>query len=104
MHDMLSHATGSIVNTSSTSSLLGKAVHSMVHHVGTKGFVNSFSKLLTWEWVKKGVQVNTICPGWIFPHDADHSCEGSFWNRFGFEWIGNPSRCRRILRPERSST
>jgi len=33
--------------------------------------VNSFSKALAWEWAKKGVRVNNICPGWIVPYKAE---------------------------------
>ena len=67
--DMLGRSTGSIINISSNSSLLGEAAANIVHYGGVKGFVNSFSKSLAWEWAKKGVRVNNICPGWIVPED-----------------------------------
>lgn len=89
--DMLSRGKGSIINISSNSGLLGEAAFNIVHYGGVKGFVNSFSKGLAWEWAKKGVRVNNIAPGWIVPHDDDAMSEGSFWNRFGKEVIGNPS-------------
>lgn len=95
--DMLSRKTGSVINISSNSSLLGEAAANVVHYGGVKGFVNSFSKGLAWEWAPKGVRVNNICPGWIVPYDADDVGEGSFWNRFGFETMGKPDDMQKAL-------
>ena len=95
--DMLSRQQGSIVNISSNSSLLGEAAANIVHYGGVKGFVNSFSKALAWEWAKKGVRVNNICPGWIVPHQAGDVGGGSFWNRFGFEMMGKPEAMEQAL-------
>ena len=55
--DMLGRASGSIVNISSNSSLLGEAAANIAHYGGVKGFVNSFSKALAWEWAAKGVRL-----------------------------------------------
>jgi len=79
--DMLSRKTGSVINISSNSSLLGEAAQNIVHYGAVKGFVNSFTKLLAYEWGPKGVRVNTIAPGWIVPHKNEDIAEGSFWNR-----------------------
>lgn len=96
--DMLSRGKGSIVNISSNSSLLGEAAREVVHYGAVKGFVNSFSKGLAWEWAKKGVRVNNICPGWIVPHKAeDVGSPGSFWNRFGFKQVGKPDDMQKSL-------
>jgi len=95
--DMLGRETGAIVNISSNSSLLGEAAMNVVHYGGLKGFVNSFSKSLAWEWAKRGVRVNNICPGWIVPHSADHPGEGSFWNRFGYEQMGRPEEMQQAM-------
>lgn len=95
--DMLSRATGSIVNISSNSSLLGEAAANIVHYGGVKGFVNSFSKALAWEWAKKGVRVNNICPGWIVPYNEEEVGEGSFWNRFGFDQMGRPDEMQKAM-------
>ena len=51
-NDMLSRGSGSIINISSNSSLLGEAAAGVAHYGGVKGFVNSFSKSLAWEWAK----------------------------------------------------
>lgn len=95
--DMLSRGQGSIINISSNSGLLGEAAANIVHYGGVKGFVNSFSKALAWEWAKRGVRVNNIAPGWIVPHDDDAMSAGSFWNRFGKEVIGQPSEMERQM-------
>lgn len=95
--DMLSRGKGSIVNISSNSSLLGEAASNIVHYGGVKGFVNSFSKALAWEWARRGVRVNNICPGWIVPYRAEEVGEGSFWNRFGFETMGKPDDMEKAL-------
>lgn len=95
--DMLGRERGAIVNISSNSSLLGEAAMNVVHYGGLKGFVNSFTKSLAWEWAKRGVRVNNICPGWIVPHSADHPGEGSFWNRFGYEQMGRPEDMQQAM-------
>jgi NAD(P)-dependent dehydrogenase (short-subunit alcohol dehydrogenase family) len=95
--DMLSRSSGSIVNISSNSSLLGEAAANIVHYGGVKGFVNSFSKALAWEWAKKGIRVNNICPGWIVPRNEEEVGAGSFWNRFGFEQLGKPDAMQEAM-------
>jgi NAD(P)-dependent dehydrogenase (short-subunit alcohol dehydrogenase family) len=79
--DMLSRSTGSIINISSNSSLLGEAAAHTVHYGAVKGFVNSMTKTLAYEWGPKGVRLNTIAPGWIVPHHNEDIATGSFWNR-----------------------
>lgn len=95
--DMLEKGAGSVVNISSNSSLLGEAAANIAHYGGVKGFVNSFSKALAWEWAKKGIRVNNICPGWIVPYEEEHVGDGSFWNRFGFDHIGKPDQMEKDL-------
>lgn len=95
--DMLGRGAGSVINISSNSSLLGEAAAGVVHYGALKGFVNSFSKSLAWEWAKRGVRVNNICPGWIVPEEASHVGSGSFWNRFGFETMGRPDEMQQAL-------
>lgn len=95
--DMLEKKSGSIINISSNSSLLGEAAAGIAHYGGVKGFVNSFSKSLAWEWAKSGIRVNNICPGWIVPEKEENVGEGSFWNRFGFDLIGKPDDMQQAL-------
>ncbi|HLS81452.1 MAG TPA: SDR family oxidoreductase [Steroidobacter sp.] len=93
--DMLSRGKGSVVNISSNSSLLGEAAQGVVHYGSTKGFVNSFSKTLAYEWGPRGVRVNTIAPGWIVPHRDEDVSSGSFWNRL--EFVGSPQEMQKAL-------
>jgi len=92
--DLLSRGKGSVINISSNSSLLGEAAYNVVHYGSAKGFVNSFSKTLAWEWGPKGVRVNSIAPGWIVPHRNDDVAPGSFWNRLAF---GTPEGMQQAL-------
>ena len=93
--DLLSRGTGSVINISSNSSLLGEAAFGVVHYGSTKGFVNSFSKTLAWEWGPKGVRVNCIAPGWIVPHRNEDVAPGSFWKRLDF--VGTPEGMQQAL-------
>ncbi len=95
--DMLGRGTGSVVNISSNSSLLGEAAAQIVHYGAVKGFVNSFSKGLAREWAKKGVRVNNICPGWIVPESEEDIGEGSFWRKYGFDMMGTPDQMQSAL-------
>ncbi len=92
--DMLSQGNGSVINISSNSSLLGEAAQNIVHYGAVKGFVNSFTKLLAYEWGPKGVRVNTIAPGWIVPHKNEEIAAGSFWNRLE---MGTPEGMQQAL-------
>ena len=96
-HDMLSRGAGSIINISSNSGLLGEAAQQVVHYGATKGFVNSFSKALAYEWGPKGVRVNNIAPGWIVPYKNDDVGPGSFWNRLVVNNRGKPEQMQQAL-------
>jgi NAD(P)-dependent dehydrogenase (short-subunit alcohol dehydrogenase family) len=93
--DLLSRGKSSVINISSNSSLLGEAALSVVHYGSTKGFVNSFTKTLAWEWGPKGVRVNNIAPGWIVPHRDEDVAPGSFWKRLDF--VGTPEGMQTAL-------
>ncbi len=93
--DMLDRG-GAIINISSNSALLGEASAHIVHYGASKGFVNSFTKALAWEWAKRGVRVNNICPGWIVPEHEDVS-DGSFWKKYGFDMMGRPDEMQKAL-------
>ena len=96
-HDMLSCGKGSVINISSNSGLLGEAAQQIVHYGAVKGFVNSFSKTLAYEWGPKGVRVNNIAPGWIVPYKNDDVGPGSFWNRLVVDNRGKPEQMQQAL-------
>ena len=96
-HDMLSRAKGSVVNISSNSGLLGEAAQQVVHYGAVKGFVNSFSKALAYEWGPKGVRVNNIAPGWIVPYKNEDVGPGSFWNRLVVDNRGKPEQMQEAM-------
>jgi NAD(P)-dependent dehydrogenase (short-subunit alcohol dehydrogenase family) len=88
--EMLARGSGSIINITSNSALLGEAAAQVAHYAGTKGYVMSLSKALAFEWGPRGVRINCIAPGWIVPWSSEHTGEGSFWNKFGYEFFGTP--------------
>ncbi len=88
--EMLERGSGSVVNITSNSALLGEAANYVAHYGGTKGYVMSLSKALAFEWGPQGVRINCISPGWIVPWKQEHTGEGSFWNKFGYDVFGKP--------------
>jgi NAD(P)-dependent dehydrogenase (short-subunit alcohol dehydrogenase family) len=96
-HDMLSRGKGSVINIGSNSSLLGEAAQQIVHYGAVKGFLNSFSKALAYEWGPKGVRVNNIAPGWIVPYKNEDVGPGSFWNRLIVDNRGKPEQMQQAM-------
>lgn len=81
---------GSVINITSNSALHPQAAHYVAHYGATKGYVNTLTKALAYEWAGTGVRINNVAPGWIVPHSTEHAGEGSFWNRFGYSVYGKP--------------
>ncbi len=117
LEKMLQRGEGAIIQITSNSGLLAEAANTMANYGGTKGYVTAFSRALAYEVGPQGVRINCIAPGWIVPWDPDHTGEGSFWNKYGYEMFGTPDsmeeqaragalfniesqRIRRIGRPE----
>jgi 2-hydroxycyclohexanecarboxyl-CoA dehydrogenase len=61
--DMLAAGWGRIVNISSSSTQSG--AKNMAHYVASKGGVAGFTKALAMEYIRNGITVNTIPPGFI---------------------------------------
>lgn len=89
---MVARRSGSIVNITSNSALVPEAANMVAMYGGTKGFVQSFSKGLAYEWGPENVRINCVSPGWIVPHQEDHVGEGSFWRKYGYEFFGTPEQ------------
>jgi NAD(P)-dependent dehydrogenase (short-subunit alcohol dehydrogenase family) len=87
---MLERGSGSIVNITSNSALLGEAAQQVANYAGTKGYVMAFSRALAFEWGPQGVRVNCVSPGWIVPWEREHVGEGSFWKKYGYDFFGTP--------------
>ena len=64
----------------------------VANYAGTKGYVQSFSKALAFEWGPLGVRINCVSPGWIVPWQEEHVGEGSFWRKYGYEFFGTPEQ------------
>ncbi len=94
--EMLERESGSIINITSNSGLLGQAADQVAHYGGTKGYVASFSKGLAYEWGSKKVRINCIAPGWIIPRSLDDVGEGSNWKKYGAEFFGPPEEMARM--------
>ena len=89
---MVERGQGSIINITSNSALVPEAANQVAMYGGTKGFVQSFSMGLAYEWGPHGVRVNCVSPGWIVPHKEDHVGEGSFWRKYGYDFFGTPDQ------------
>ena len=90
--EMVARKSGSIVNITSNSALLGEAANFVANYGGTKGYVMSLSKALAYEWGPHNVRINCVAPGWIVPWETDDVGAGSFWKKFGYELFGTPEQ------------
>lgn len=88
---------GNVINITSNSALHPQAAYYVAHYGATKGYVNTLTKALAYEWAGSGVRINNIAPGWIVPHSTQDAGEGSFWNRFGYEFYGRPDEMQEQL-------
>src|SRR5690625_8039771 len=98
---LIKHVQCSIINITSNSALDPEAAHYVAHYGATKGYVNTLTKALAYEWAGTGVRINNVAPGWIVPHSTEHAGQGSFWNRFGYEVYGKPDEMEEQRSEER---
>lgn len=65
---MIEAGSGNIVNIASMFGMVGAAPVKQAHYCASKGAVINLSRELGLQWARKGVRVNSLCPGW-FPSE-----------------------------------
>jgi NAD(P)-dependent dehydrogenase (short-subunit alcohol dehydrogenase family) len=68
--EMIKKGKGNIINITSVTGFVGSdtATQNAIPYNTTKGALNTFTKDLAVKWIKHGIRVNGIAPGW-FPTD-----------------------------------
>jgi NAD(P)-dependent dehydrogenase (short-subunit alcohol dehydrogenase family) len=65
---MIEAGSGNIVNIASMFGMVGAAPVKQAHYCASKGAVINLSRELGLQWARKGIRVNSLCPGW-FPSE-----------------------------------
>ena len=63
--DMVSRKSGVIINVASVLGLVGSTPIKQSNYCASKGAVVNLTRELALQWARKGVRVNTLCPGWF---------------------------------------
>ena len=63
--DMVSRKSGVIINVASVLGLVGSTPIKQANYCASKGAVVNLTRELALQWARKGVRVNTLCPGWF---------------------------------------
>ncbi len=71
---------GSIVNIASVLGLVGSAPIKQANYCASKGAVVNLSRELALQWARRGVRVNTLCPGW-FPSEMTEGMDADEGSR-----------------------
>lgn len=72
---MIEHGGGSIVNIASMLGHIGSTPVKQAHYCASKGAVINLTRELALQWARKGVRVNSLCPGW-FPSEMTAGMDG----------------------------
>jgi NAD(P)-dependent dehydrogenase (short-subunit alcohol dehydrogenase family) len=72
---MIANGGGSIVNISSMLGHIGSTPVKQAHYCASKGAVINLTRELALQWARKGVRVNSLCPGW-FPSEMTAGMDG----------------------------
>lgn len=59
---------GNIINVASMFGLVGSAPVKQAHYCASKGAVINLTRELALQWARRGIRVNSLCPGW-FPSE-----------------------------------
>jgi NAD(P)-dependent dehydrogenase (short-subunit alcohol dehydrogenase family) len=62
---MVAQGSGSVINVASVLGLVGSTPIKQVNYVASKHAVIGITKELGLQWARKGVRVNSLCPGWF---------------------------------------
>jgi len=62
---LLASGTGSVVNVASMLGLVGSTPVKQAAYCASKGAVINLTRELALQWGRKGVRVNSLCPGWF---------------------------------------
>ncbi len=62
---MKANAYGSIVNVASMLGVVGATPVKQANYCASKGAVINLSRELALQWARKGIRVNSLCPGWF---------------------------------------
>lgn len=65
---MIAAGRGNIVNIASMYGIVGAAPVKQAHYCASKGAVINLTRELALQWARKGIRVNSLCPGW-FPSE-----------------------------------
>jgi NAD(P)-dependent dehydrogenase (short-subunit alcohol dehydrogenase family) len=65
---MIANGGGSIINVASMLGHVGSTPVKQAHYCASKGAVVNLTRELALQWARKGVRVNSLCPGW-FPSE-----------------------------------
>lgn len=62
---MVAQGSGAVINVASVLGLVGSTPIKQVNYVASKHAVIGITKELALQWARKGVRVNSLCPGWF---------------------------------------
>jgi NAD(P)-dependent dehydrogenase (short-subunit alcohol dehydrogenase family) len=62
---MVAQGSGSVINVASVLGLVGSTPIKQANYVASKHAVIGITKELGLQWARKGVRVNSLCPGWF---------------------------------------
>jgi NAD(P)-dependent dehydrogenase (short-subunit alcohol dehydrogenase family) len=71
---MKANGGGSIVNVASMLGHVGSTPVKQAHYCASKGAVINLTRELALQWARKGIRVNSLCPGW-FPSEMTAGME-----------------------------